>query len=357
MLENVALNHALGTLPLLSGSRTRSLSAENPTGAKGRGAMAVPDPADPDLPHCRAAMELGRGWKVRPFLRPKAGSTVTLMDCAGPGVVQHIWIGAHLDWTGNGRACVLRFYWDGEQTPSAEVPLTDFFASGHDLFVPVNSLPVVANPISALNCYWPMPFKSHARITFTNDLDRDVHLGFQITYAECPVPDTAGSFHALWNRTEPSSEGTDHVVLDGATGEGHYVGTFLAWDQLSPWWLGDGQMQFFVDGDRDTPAVSESWSRDAPRGEPSFPDPFTTAHLGIPLRRGQCKWSMYRWRIFDPVRFQKDLRVTLRAPAGSPQIPGRRQSSDDVCSVAYWYQREPHARLAGLPPLAMRWPR
>ena len=108
--------------------RTRSISAENPTGAKGRGGMAVPDLNNLDLPHCAAAQDLGKGWKVRPFLKPKAGETVTLMDVDGPGVIQHIWLATETRWQGNGRGCILRFYWDGEETPSVEVPMTDSFA-------------------------------------------------------------------------------------------------------------------------------------------------------------------------------------------------------------------------------------
>jgi len=133
----------LGGLPLLSGERTRSVSPENPTGAKGKGGMAVPDPENPDLPHSGAAADLGQGWKVRPFLKPKSGETVTLMDVDGPGIIQHIWMATETNWAGNGRACVLRFYWDEEETPSIEVPMTDFFAVGHDLFAPVNSIAVV----------------------------------------------------------------------------------------------------------------------------------------------------------------------------------------------------------------------
>jgi hypothetical protein len=138
----------LGGLPFLSEGSTRSVSAENPTGQKGKGGMAIPDLQDPDLPFADAALDLGQGWKVRPFLKPRAGETVTLMDVEGPGIIQHIWMTTETDWAGNGRACILRFYWDEEDTPSIEVPMTDFFAVGHDLFAPVNSLAVVVNPTS-----------------------------------------------------------------------------------------------------------------------------------------------------------------------------------------------------------------
>jgi len=107
----------MGTLPLLTGARTRSISAENPTGEQGQGGMAIPDPSEPKpAASARAADNLGRGWKVRPFLRVNAGETMTLMDADGPGVIQHIWMVEGLK-----RAHVLRFYWD-QVEPHASFP-------------------------------------------------------------------------------------------------------------------------------------------------------------------------------------------------------------------------------------------
>ena len=84
------LGMGLGGLPLLGGARTRSVCPENPTGEKGKGGMAVPDPIK--FPFSPAASDLGRGWKVNPFCKVKAGETLTLMDVDGPGVIQHIWL-------------------------------------------------------------------------------------------------------------------------------------------------------------------------------------------------------------------------------------------------------------------------
>lgn len=176
----------LGDLPLLGGARTRSVCPENPTGEKGKGGMAVPSA---DLPFSAAASDLGQGWKVNPFVKVKAGETLTLMDVDGPGVIQHIWLVAD---PAKGRSHIIRFYWDGEESPSIEAPVTDFFAVGHNKFAPVNSLAVVVNPKSAFNCYWPMPFHSHCRITFTNEDPEPLFLlTYQITYAETEVPENA----------------------------------------------------------------------------------------------------------------------------------------------------------------------
>ncbi|MBD3176896.1 MAG: DUF2961 domain-containing protein, partial [Armatimonadia bacterium] len=187
----------LGSMALLDGWETRSVSAENPTGEKGKGGMAVPDPARAtSAVWTTAADELGQGWKVRPFLPIKSGETAVLMDVEGPGIIQHIWMVEGLR-----RGHVLRFYWDGEETPSIEVPAPDFFAVGHERFAPVDSAMVAVNPANALNSYWPMPFHERARVTLTNEEAED-HLGvaYQITYALGPVPPNAATFHAQWRR-------------------------------------------------------------------------------------------------------------------------------------------------------------
>ncbi|MGH7491653.1 MAG: DUF2961 domain-containing protein [bacterium] len=111
------------SLPLITSARTRSISAENPTGEKSGGAWAVPlDPKN-------AAFTLGKGWKARPCIALPAQQTTTLADITGPGVIQHIWITTDAKAY---RDCILRFYWDGEAEPSVEAPLGDFFALGLD---------------------------------------------------------------------------------------------------------------------------------------------------------------------------------------------------------------------------------
>lgn len=358
-----SLSLGLGALPLLSTAETRSISAENPTGGKGQGAMAIPDPKNTE--------HLSRGWKVRPFLNPKAGQTVTLMDVDGPGIIQHIWMVSG-EWGIHGRTCVLRFYWDGEAKPSVEVPVTDFFAVGHDKFAPVNSQPVVVNASSALNSFWPMPFRKHARITFANESQKNIDvLAYQITYALMPVPSGAGYFHAQWRRASTDKQ-NPYVILDGVKGRGRYVGTFLAVSQLSDGWFGEGEVKFYLDGDQDFPTISGTGTEDYFLSSYGFPHVYNTLYSGLPLKDGVrdnnpggnagAKWSMYRWHILDPINFQRDLRVTIQALGGGKgpgfslsrvsRYGGKR--SDDFASVAYWYQTEPHAPFPPFPPVEER---
>ena len=353
--DATGLNQGLAALPYLSHARTRSVCAENPTGAKGKGGMAVPDPKEVDPPASgRAADELGQGWKVRPFLRVNKGQTATLMDVEGPGVIQHIWMVEGLS-----RAHVLRFFWDGEETPSIEVPAPDFFAVGHGKFAPVHSLAVVVNPQNALNCYWPMPFRKHAKVTLTNESPtEDLQLlAYQITYAETEVSAGAGSFHAQYRRARTDRQ-NPYVIVDGIHGHGRYVGTFLAWTERAKGWFGEGEIKFYMDGDRDFPTICGTGTEDYFCGSYGFASPYSGPYTGttLPARDDATPpsfWSLYRWHIMDPINFEHDLRVTIQA-LGWNTHGTYEKLSDDIASVAFWYQAEPHVPFPKLPALAAR---
>jgi len=224
------LGMSLGNLSRLSDAETRSISAENPTGAKGQGAMATEGTG------ADAARELGQGWKVSPCITVPGGSTVVLADITGPGAIQHIWITVkpeHWRWL------VLRMYWDEEETPSVEVPLGDLFCGGWCVRCNVNSLPVAVNPAGGFNSYWEMPFRSRARVTLENLSPAEVRgFFYQIDYALTEVEADRGYFHAQWRRSNPLPYAQVHTLLDGVSGQGHYVGTYIAWGVNNNGWWG-----------------------------------------------------------------------------------------------------------------------
>ena len=346
------LNLGLGSLPLLSDAETRSISAENPDGARGGGAKEDPQGKGP-------AGMLGKGWKVRPCITLQPGETVTLADIEGPGIIQHIWITVRETAY---RDCILRFFWDGEETPSIEVPLGDFFANGHALRYNVNSLPVAVNPSGGFNCYWPMPFRQHARVTIENQ--RWEAIGgffYQITYALQPVPEEAACLHAQWRRAVTTRECPDYLIVDGVQGQGHYVGTFLAWTQMSNGWWGEGEIKFFIDGDTDYPTICGTGTEDYFCGAWGFGgETYSTPFLGYPLYRKEPgevpRHGLYRWHVLDPIRFKSDLKATIQALGWWPG--GKFQPlTDDIASVAYWYQAEPHAAFPAMPPVHERYSR
>src|SRR5919202_3651051 len=160
-----ALMTGLGSIFRLSRAQTRSISAENFTGDKGRAGMATEGTG------AVPARELGQGWKVSPSINIAPRQTVTLAEIQGPGVIQHIWnTVAPQRW----RQLVLRIFWDGEETPSVETPLGDFFCSGWCRRCNVNSLPIAVNPAGGFNSYWEMPFRQSARITLENLWDENI---------------------------------------------------------------------------------------------------------------------------------------------------------------------------------------
>jgi hypothetical protein len=345
----------LGNIARISKAESRSISAENPTGGKGQGAMATEGTG------ASAARELGRGWKVSPSIDIKGGSTVVLGDIAGSGAIQHIWMTVAPQYW---RSLVVRIYWDSEAQPSVEVPLGDFFCNGWCVRCNVSSIPVAVNPAGGMNSYWEMPFRKHARITIEN-LIPDVIKGFfyQIDYTLTDVPDNYAYFHAQWRRNNPLPYQQVHTLLDGVRGVGQYVGTYMAWGANNSGWWGEGEIKFYIDGDAEHPTICGTGTEDYFGGAWAFENPYkpgeygdyTTPYLGMPqviepsgFFKNQQRFGLYRWHVPDPIRFQSDLRVTMQALGWRSQ--GRYLPlQDDIASTAFWYQLEPHAAFPKSP--------
>jgi hypothetical protein len=340
------LGMGLGNISRISNAKTRSISAENFSGEKGKGGMST------DGISAACAQDLGLGWKTSPAVSLKANSTVTLAKITEPGMIQHIWMTCAPElW----RSLILRFYWDNEINPSVEVPLGDFFCSGWCERNIVNSLPVAVLTAGGMNCYWEMPFRKSAEITIENIGKKDVSQFFyQINYTLTDVPEDCAYFHAQWRRSNPVKYMDIHTILDGVKGHGHYVGTYIAWQSNSNGWWGEGEVKFYLDGDRDFPTICGTGTEDyfggawAFEGEKGKYGPYSSSFLGFHqviepdgFFRSQQRFGMYRWHVMDPIRFEEDLRVTVQALGWRSE--GRYLPlQDDLASVAFWYQIEPH---------------
>jgi len=343
----------LANIHRLAAAQTRSISPENFTGEKGAGGMAATGTGA----HC--ARELGAGWKISPSVKIEPGQTFTLADIAGSGAVQHIWMTP----TGHWRFSILRIYWDDQEQPSVECPVGDFFACGWGKYAQVSSLAVCVNPGSAFNCYWPMPFRKRCRMTMTNIAAEPMTLYYQITYALGPVGDDAAYFHAQFRRTNPLPYKQVYTIVDGIRGRGHYVGTYMAWGVHNCGWWGEGEIKFYIDGDREYPTICGTGTEDYFCGSYNFDvgkenggyREHTTPYSGLPqvirpdgLYQSQMRFGLYRWHLADPIRFERDLRVTIQAlgwRSGGRYLP----LQDDIASVAYWYQTLPTAAFPPLP--------
>jgi D-arabinan exo alpha-(1,3)/(1,5)-arabinofuranosidase (non-reducing end) len=346
------LNNHLSELYRLSNAKTLSISPENFTGEKGKGGMATQGTG------AEAARDLGQGWKISPSVNIGAGETYTLADIKGSGAIQHIWMTPTGDW----RLSILRMYWDNETEPSVEVPVGDFFAMGWGKYARVSSLAVCVNPGSAFNSYWPMPFRQRARITIQNIDDKPMTVFYQIDYAQAPVPADAAYFHAQFRRVNPVPYKQVYTIVDGIKGKGQYVGTYMAWGVHNNGWWGEGEIKFYIDGDREYPTINGTGTEDYFNGSYDFEnrekkeyEEFTSPYSGLVqvikpdgLYQSQQRFGLYRWHIPDPVRFDHDLRVTIQDlgwQPGGKYLPLR----DDISSVAFWYQTEPHTTFPSLP--------
>lgn len=339
------LDMNLGNLSRLSDAKTRSISPENLTGEPGKGGMATLDQGNAK----NAARDLGQGWKVNPYIHIEPGKTITLAEISGSGAIQHIWMTP----TGNWRYSILRFYWDDETTPSVEVPVGDFFGMGWGEYAQMNSLAVTVNPGSAFNCYWSMPFRKKCKITMENINTERMTLYYQVDYTLTPVPEDAAYFHAQFRRNNPV-KGAEFTMIDGIKGKGQYVGTYMAWGVNNNGWWGEGEIKFFMDGDNKFPTICGTGTEDYFCGSYNFDNKgkyqeFSTPYAGLHqvirpdgLYKSQQRFGLYRWHIMDPVRFEKELKITIQDlgwRSGGRYLP----QQSDISSVVFWYQREPHA--------------
>lgn len=355
------LDMNMGNLYRLSDAKTRSISPENFTGEKGKGGMADPV-RDKDKPNQanahHAAKTLGQGWKVNPYVNIGPNETFTLVEIEGPGAIQQIWMTPTGEW----RKTIIRFYWDDEKEPSVECPIGDFFCSGWGVYSPLSSLAVCVNPGSAFNCYWQMPFRKKCRITMENiDPDNEMRVYYQINYTLTEVPEDAAYFHAQFRRSNPNMT-SDHVLVDGIKGKGQYVGTYMAWQVNNSGWWGEGEIKFFMDGDKKFPTICGTGTEDYFCGSYNFEnkttrqyEEFSTPYAGLHqiirpdgVYRSQQRFGMYRWHILDPVRFDKDLKVTIQ-DLGWRNDGRYLDQKSDISSVVFWYQSEPHAKFPALP--------
>jgi hypothetical protein len=306
----------------------------------------------------------------------EAGKTATLLDVADAGVVTHLWFTINSQDPMHLKNLVLRAWWDGEATPSVEVPIGDFFGLGlGEYFVYQSALTAVAS-IKALNAYFQMPFAHSARITLTNEgTVRTDSLYFAIDYVTLSaLPGDVGRFHAQYRQAAPCKgqandwtneydakindrknlNGEGNYVFLEAAGRGHFVGVTHAVEQNQDGWFGEGDDMIFIDGDV-APTINGTGSEDYYNGAWSFGDqPFAYLHSGAPLlvnpNRLGGRICLYRWHIESPITFEKSIRVTMEHGHANHR-------SDNFYSTAYWYQAEPHAAFPALPEPAARIPR
>ncbi len=316
----------------------------------------------------------------RDYKRIEPGAKCLLLDVEGPGIITHIWCtlaSYKPDEKYLYRRIVIRMFWDGEDEPSVEVPIGDFFGMGHGIVKNFVSAPLQMSPAEgkALNCFFPMPFARGARIEVENQSENRINLYYYVDYEEHDAPpETRLRFHAFWNReiTDGIDDSTvsnaiyqfggknttgegNYVILE-AEGKGHYVGCNVNIHNLrftrESNWYGEGDDMIFIDGEPWPPSLHGTGTEDYFNTAWCPQEEYNAPYHGIILGGGP-NWSgkvtFYRYHIQDPVMFEKSIKVTIEHGHNNHR-------SDDWSSTAYWYQTEPHKPMRRLPAVEERLP-
>ncbi|MBZ0297723.1 MAG: DUF2961 domain-containing protein [Anaerolineae bacterium] len=316
-----------------------------------------------------------------------AGETRDIAELTGPGCIKHIWMTMSCPDRYLFRKVVLRMYWDGEDQPSVETPVGDFFGIGHNIVKNFVSLPLQMSAQSgkAFNCWFPMPYASGARLEIHNEADAQLNLYFYVDYETYPNDTDMsgyGRFHTQWRRVNPTpgwadpnipwrdnldamheawrtpNHGENNYVILEAAGQGHYVGCHLDIDCFSRQandWYGEGDDMIFIDG-APWPGIHGTGTEDYFNTAFGPSEEYCAPYHGISLYQGTEDWlfrgknSMYRFHIEDPIFFEESIKVTIEHGHAN-------KLTNDYASTAYWYQTEPHQPFPPLLPAAQRLPR
>jgi hypothetical protein len=319
---------------------TRSISFENPTGARGAGGQA--------------ANPLGVGRKGAPARMLAPGEEVQLCDIEGSGTIRHIWM-TTLNAPVFLRGTVIRAWWDGQEHPSIECPLGDFFGFAHAKVVAYQSAVHSVGRNNALNIWLPMPFTKRARITLTNENPARMPLWYQVDYTLGDAHEAnVGRLHTLFRRENPTTEKKDFELLTKRTSAGRFIGTVMGIRVEDEKWWGEGEVKMYLDGDGEFATIVGTGSEDYVGLSFGMQDtPFL--YHGCSLNDNGFI-SMYRWHLPDPVYWKEDIRVTIQQIGHlgtsfnmDEYMNQLYERQDDWSAATFWYEPVPSAPLPALP--------
>lgn len=319
-------------------------SAENPTGQKSGGTKGK---------DCE---------KLRPCIQIAPGETVTLCDTDGPGMITHIWFTGYV-----GHSFVMRIYWENEEFPSVEAPISAFFGCAYDEnfkdrdgnYIVLNSAKILTAPGRGFNSYWEMPFHKHCRITMENRGKKEETLYYMISGWHGEIPESAGYFHAAYRQEHPVTKGRAYTIIDGIEGRGCFAGVTLAtgMNGNNTCWV-EGEAKMYIDDDQ-YPSMNYTGTEDYFCGSYGFGNDiilnhyqtFSGMYTGLfaimgdnrEFYNGQQRFLLYRFHEKDPVYFSKNFKMTI------DNLGWTGPRYDDYTSVAYWYLEKPSKLAKGLP--------
>ena len=301
--------------------------------------------------------------------RPIApGATLDVFNQPGAGIISHIWFTIAADSAFHLKELVLRGYWDGNEKPSIETPVGDFFGLNLGDYVDFESAWIACSPGKSLNSYFAMPYRKGARLTVTNEGSRRVGAYYSnIDFAALDsLPDDALYFHASYRQQAPCTpiksdgknlDGKNNYVYCETRGRGHLLGVTLGVIQNAEWWWGEGDEMIFVDNES-LPVITGTGSEDFFCGSWDFGGrenarAFSHHQYGAPLiqsaERTGGRYCCYRFHGENPVTFTRYLKHTMEHGHANDR-------GDNFYSCAFWYQDQPATNLPPLPPAKERIP-
>jgi hypothetical protein len=305
------------------------------------------DPAT-EAKHAMEACRLRATQVVMP------GRSETWLDLKAAGVVRTFWV----RWTESSestalararrlRELVLRFYWDGAECPSVDVPFGDFFCNG------LWRRNFSSLPVSVLDgvfvCRFPMPFRKAARAEIRNDgpLPVNMEIGYDVQPLGPEDNKDLNVFHACWNYSK--SSGLPHRVLR-TEGRGHYVGCYLiAIGTDGTWNMLEGDESMYLNG-QNAASMHGTGLEDYFNGGWYYYGLFDLPLHGL-LEKAAMRTCQYRFHLADRVGFDNGFLMNWEFGCDSANM-----GQGYMSSVAYWYQPEPHPAGTRMPPVAERFP-
>lgn len=310
------------------------------------------------------------------FEKIAPGSTRTLFEVEGAGIINHIWITiAPIPEDLNRNDIIIRMYWDGNDFPSVEAPIGPFFGQGWNEAYEFVTLPLATGPKDGrgLVSYFAMPFANGAKIEIENQADIDIGaFYFYIDYVEMDaLPENTGRFHAWFNAeltdAHPDGEnewrslgkpfnkntkGEDNYLIADIKGKGHFVGVNYFVHSPTPMWYGEGDDMIYIDGS-DMPVLNGTGTEDYFNTAWCPNTLFAHPYYGYARVNEDIGWlgrtHVYRFHITDPIYFDKSLKFTIEHGHGN-------LLTLDLSSVAYWYQQNASA-IPAIPGKAERKPK
>ena len=280
-------------------THSRWISGENLTGQKGAGGMT------------------NKGAKGNAFITLISGSSVTLMDVKGSGIVHRIWISGTIPRSNEQRRMIrIEMYWDGEVKPAVSVPIGDFFGVGLGLSASFENEFFSSPEGKSFNATIPMPFRKAAKIVLVNESSAHALVWFDINYTAMSfLPEQAMYFHAYWNRVTATELGKDYVLLPKVQGIGRYLGTnigVIGDPVYNGTWFGEGEVKIFLDGDDRYPSLVGTGTEDY-IGTGWGQGQYSNRYQGSLVSDNKNDiYAFYRYHISDPVYFHDDCKVTIQ---------------------------------------------